>query len=485
MTEYQFKTEPYDHQREIWEASKDAEYYGLFMEMGTGKTKVCLDTIGYLSNKGEINAALILAPKGVYDNWVKKEIPAHMPGHEDMVIVRWQSNITKTFERELLKVLDPDQRDYTKFAMLIMNIEALSTEKGQKVSQLFVRNNPHCLVAVDESTLIKNRQAARTKAVVKLGAMAKYRRILTGSPVTKSPMDLYSQCDFLKKRALGYSSYYSFQSRYALLQRRNFGGRSFDQIVGFQNLDELTDSLQSFSSRVLKSECLDLPDKVYVQRDVQLHPEQKSAYEQMKKLALAKLENGELVSTSSVLTQLMRLQQIVCGSVTDDEGVVHSLKNYRVKALLNTLAETQGKVIIWARFRHDIQAIEKAIADEYGDDTVATYYGDTPQEKRQQIVDNFQNPDNSLTFFVGQPASGGYGLTLTEASTVIYFSNGYNLEHRLQSEDRAHRIGQTESVTYVDLVTKGTVDEKILKALLTKINIASVVLGEETPEWFK
>jgi SNF2 family DNA or RNA helicase len=203
----------------------------------------------------------------------------------------------------------------------------------------------------------------------------------------------------------------------------------------------------------------------------------------MKKLALAKLEDGELATTASVLTQIMRLQQICCGFLQPDEGEIQSLDNNRTDELLNILDETQGKVIIWASYTYDIKKIRDTLSEKYGEESVACYYGETPQDERQTIVEEFQDPENPLRFFVGQPRTGGYGITLTAANTVIYYSNSYDLEIRLQSEDRAHRIGQTNKVTYIDLVSPNTIDEKILIALKSKIDIAGQVLGEQARDW--
>jgi SNF2 family DNA or RNA helicase len=338
-------------------------------------------------------------------------------------------------------------------------------------------------MVVDESTTIKNRKATRTKNVMMLAKEAKYKRILTGSPVTKSPMDLYSQCAFLSPDALGFSSYYSFQGRYAVVQKRQFGQRAIQEIVAYRRLDELNQKLDQFSNRILKENCLDLPDKMYIRRDVALTDEQKRVYTQMKKLALAKLDNGELATTASVLTQIMRLQQICCGFLQPDEGEIQPIESNRLKELLEITEELQGKAIIWASYTHDIQQISSALRDRFGPEAVATYYGATPQDERQAIVNEFQDKDSPLRFFVGQPRTGGYGITLTAANTMIYYSNSYDLEIRLQSEDRAHRIGQDNKVTYIDLVSPRTIDEKILKALRGKINLAGKVLGEEAREW--
>ena len=420
---------------------------------------------------------LIVAPKGVYRNWYRSEIPKHMPEHISYKMACWNPTPRKAEKMEMDAMFNAvdDMR------ILIMNIEAFSTEKGQQFAKVFLRVTD-AFMAIDESTTIKTPTAKRTKAIVKIGKDARYRRIATGSPVTKSPLDLYSQCDFLGEDCLNYSSYYAFQARYAVLVERKMATHTFKQVVGYRHLDELKDKLDRFAFRVTKDECLDLPDKIYLRRDVELTSEQKKAYDQMKLMALSVLDEG-LVSTNNALTQLMRLHQIVCGYVKLDDGQELDLPNNRLSELMDLLAESDGKVIIWANYRKNIQDIKLAIQKEYGMTSVATYYGDTAAEDRQDIVDKFSDPKSELRFFVGNPTTGGYGLTLVSSHTVVYFSNSFDLEKRLQSEDRAHRIGQTEKVTYIDLIATNTVDEHIVKALRNKINIASAVLGEDIKGW--
>ena len=480
--DYEFKTKPFKHQADAIKESWFKEYYALFMEMGTGKSKVAIDNIGMLYERGFVNAALIIAPKGVYDNWVKGEIPTHLPDRIQRDVLRWEPKRTKGFAKRLEDFV---MEDFIGVKVFVMNIEALSTARGANTAGRFLVQNPENIVIVDESTTIKNRKAARTKNLQVLHKYAKYRRILTGSPITKSPMDLFSQCSFLEEKALGYNSYFAFQNRYAIVRQQKMGQRSFSEIVGYRRLDELNEKLTQFSKRVLKSECLDLPDKLYTKRYVALTDEQKRLYDQMKDMALAMLENGELATTTSVLTQIMRLQQISCGHFTPDVGETRSLDSNRLDELLNITEELQGKCIIWASYTHDIQRIYSALRDCFGPEAVALYYGDTAQDMRQDTVERFQDPNNPLRFFVGQPRTGGYGITLTAATTVIYFSNSYDLEIRLQSEDRAHRIGQSNPVTYIDLVSPDTLDEKILTALKNKVNLAETVLGEETRQWFQ
>ena len=475
--DYKFKTKPYDHQLKALDKSWDKKHYGYFMEMGTGKSKVLVDNMAMLYDKGKINGALIIAPKGVYNNWFTQEIPIHLSSHIKPKMVLWTASTSKAKDKEYQSLFETGYDLH----ILIMNVEALSTDKGRLFAGKFLRAH-RTLMAIDESTTIKNPTAKRTRAIVALGKEAHYKRILTGSPVTKSPLDLYSQCNFLHEDSLECTSYYSIRNRYAVMQNHNFGGRRVQLVHSYQRLDELADILKSFSYRVLKEECLDLPDKVYIKREVELSKEQKDAYATMKSAALAQLK-GKLATAPHVLTQMMRLHQITCGFLKNDDDSISDLKNNRIDSLLELLDEVEGKVIIWANYVHDVEKIVAKLCDEYGSETVVQYYGATSQEQREKAIKQFQNPKSKVKYFVGNPQTAGYGITLTEAGTVIYFSNGYDLEKRLQSEDRAHRIGQKKSVTYVDLIAPKTVDEKIVKALRNKIDIASQVMGEELKQW--
>jgi SNF2 family DNA or RNA helicase len=336
-------------------------------------------------------------------------------------------------------------------------------------------------MAIDESTTIKTPTAKRTKNIINLGKHAKYRRILTGSPITKNPLDLYTQCEFLDPYLLDFASYYSFRNRYAEMKTMHLRGRSIQVVSEFKNLGELSDTVKTFSERVLKEDCLDLPPKVFMKRYVTLTADQKKLYNQMKEQALAIL-NGKMTTTMTVLTQLMRLHQITCGHFTADDGSTQAVDSNRLNELMSVLDETEGKAIIWANYQLSVGEIIQRIIKEYGEDSYVHYYGLTSQEDRQNNIRKFQN-DPNCRFIIGTPQTGGYGITLTQAHTVIYYSNSYDLEKRLQSEDRAHRIGQKKTVTYIDLICEDTVDEKIVKALRDKINIASEVMGEELKNW--
>tara|TARA_R110002020_G_scaffold4749_7_gene20670 strand:- start:2998 stop:4473 length:1476 start_codon:yes stop_codon:yes gene_type:complete len=491
MEDYVYKTTPYQHQDQVLRASWQKINWAFFMEMGTGKSKVCIDTAAMLYEHGKIDTFVVVAPKGVYRNWANIEIPAHMPDRVmgDRTTAIWRPNPTKATRQELLALMQPAEG----FRILVMNVEALSTKKGQKFLEAVLKAS-RVLLTVDESTAIKSPKASRTKALIKVSSLATYRRILTGFPVTQSPLDLWAQCRFMDKSLLGDcgDNFFQFQYRYAVFNRRNVGSHSFNQIVGYRNLEKLSVLLKTFSSRVMKEDCLDLPSKIYVQRNVALSKDQDRIYHDLKEYALAHIEDAEFMTATNVMTQLLRMQQVLSGHTKSDSGEVIDIEDNRIAELMDCLKELDGKAIIWSRFRYDVKRIAAALAKEYGPQSVVTYFGDTSDDERSDAIERFQGSlglrglqHSEARFFVGNPQTGGYGITLTAAKTVIYFANSFDLAVRMQSEDRAHRIGQKEHVTYIDLIAEGTIDEQIVKALRDKMDIASVVMGEKLKDWLR
>ena len=471
---YKYKSKPFAHQKKALEMSWNKEVFAYFMEMGTGKSKVLIDNIAMLYNAGKINGALIVAPKGVYKNWFDSEIPNHMPDYIEKRVGLWRTDPKAKDLQPLFKV-------GAELHILIMNVEAFSTKKGIQFAEKFL-NSHKALMGIDESTTIKNPAAKRTKNIVYLKQFTKYRRILTGSPVTKSPLDLFTQCYFLDPYLLDQSSYYVFKARYAICRKINVSGRQVEIVVGYRNLPELSEKLKPFSYRVLKDDCLDLPGKTYMKRTVELTDEQKKVYKQMKQEAIAFL-NGKMVTSATVITQLMRLHQITCGHFKSNDGTVQDLKNNRITQLMDILEEVEGKAVIWAHYRHDIEKIVEAISKKYGEKTIVTYYGDTSTDDRQKAIDKIQDKNSPVRFIIGTTQTGGYGITLTGASTMIYYSNGYDLEKRQQSEARIDRIGQEKPMTYIDIIAEDTIDTKIVKSLRNKVNIATEIMGEELKAW--
>ena len=475
---YKFKTKPYGHQLDALEASWNKEVFAYFMEMGTGKSKVLLDNAAILYDKGEINALLLIAPKGVYKNWYDSEIPTHLPDHVDTNIVLWKtSDKSKKQQQPLNTLFKPGSH----LNILIMNVESFSSGNGSDFAYKFLASHPKSMVAIDEATTIKTPTSNRTKNILSLSKHCKYRRILTGSPVTKSPLDLYSQCQFLDPWLLDQQSYYTFKARYSICKKIQVNGRQVEIVVGYRNLGELSEKIKSFSKRILKEDCLDLPEKSYVKHYVELTKEQQKVYQQMKKEAIAFLD-GKMQSSATVMTQLMRLHQITCGHFTSDDGTIKDLPCQRLNELMDILEKIEGKTIIWSHYTHDVKRIIKEIKRVYGNDSVVDYYGQTDTDSRSKNIKKFQT-DDKCRFFVGTTHTGGYGITLTAGSNMIYFSNGYDLEKRQQSEARIDRIGQTKKMTYIDIMTQDTVDERIVKALRNKVNIANTIMDEGFKEW--
>ena len=456
--DYDFKTKPFDHQRKAFYMSRDKKAFALLMEQGTGKTKVIIDNAAYLYAKGEITSLVVIAPNGVHRNWLK-EIDIHMPDWCIRNSFYYSSGMNKKRIEEYDAVLGSSEC----LKIFTFNVEAFTSPKAIYYMQKILVSNKVMLV-VDESSRIKRPGAKRTKIITKFGKQADYKRIMTGTPVTKGPEDVYSQFKFLDSQVLGYDSFYSFRARYCVM-----GGFENKQIISYQNIDELTRNIEGHSFRVLKKDCLDLPAKIYQRHYVEMTPKQKKLYQTMKKSFVAELE-GNMIEAPEAITRLLRLQQILCGWFPS-EGSVTQIddKNPRIEALKEILSDIDSKVIIWARFKADLRAIERALGD-----LAVSYHGDVTTDAREVAVDRFQN-DPTIKYFIGQPQSGGIGLTLTAADYAIYYSNSFDLEQRMQSEDRCHRIGTKNNVTYIDIETRKSVDSKIIQALREKKNLADVI----------
>jgi len=468
MWKYPYKTTPYEHQRNALNESAEKTQWAYFMEMGTGKTKVTIDNMAYLFLQRKIMAALVIAPKSVYTNW-ESEIETHMPNVIKYKTYKW--NIDKPKDYHALSQLKD-------LKIFLINVEALSTKRGFDACVDYLRENKLNFVVLDESTTIKNRSAKRTKNILALQRLSHMRRILTGSPITKSPLDLYTQCQFLSPELLGFSSYLAFRNRYAEMTDIPVGSGRFISVPKYyKRLEELEQKLKQFATRIRKDQCLDLKPKVRQKRYIELEGESKKIYEKLRTNALAIVEDST-ISFSNKLTEIIKLHQVCNGFTKNDDGEILTLHKSKINALDEILEETDGKVIVWANYLYNIHEIIKFLEDKYGKESVVSIYGDIDVQKRKEAVDRIQT-DSKTRFLVGNPTTGGFGLTLTAVNTVIYYSNNYNLEVRMQSEDRAHRMGQKGTVVYIDIVAKGTLDEAIMKSLTSKGQIAAKTLGEE------
>lgn len=469
---FPFKTVPFQHQLQAFHFSKELVNFGLFMEQGTGKTKVLIDTAAYLFSQGgengPIDCLVVVAPNGVHSQWVTEQAPLHMPDFVPWKGAYYESSPNKVGRERLAEVMEYSDG----LKLITIHIESISSAKGESFLRTVLLKN-RCMMIVDESSKIKNPGAKRTKALISLAPLAAYRRIATGTPITQGVEDIYAQFQFLNPEILGHNSFFSFMHRYCVTQKVNFGGRHVNKIVGYQNVDELTDRVEGHTYRVRKDECLDLPDKFFVNYMVELTPKQQEQYNQLRKELYLELE-GQLITAPLAITNLLRLQQILSGFVPDPKtGAPIRLESNRVAATVNLINESSSKVIVWTKFKEDVEMLKEAL-DKEGIGYV-TYTGATPQHDRVDIISKFRtNPDTKV--FISNPKTAGTGLNLTCASTVIWYSADFSLENYLQANDRVHRIGQTNKVTYYQLQSPHTVDQKIYRALANKQNIADMIV---------
>ena len=484
------------HQLEAVQRMVGRRTYALFMEQGTGKTWTLLADLERLYAKGTVDAALVVAPNGVHLNWITREIPAHMEG--EIVARAWRSGAGAKYKRHLEKILDPRPEGFpVPLRILAVNIDALVTKSGYEFCERFL-NATKAVIIVDESGRIKNPDAGRTKALMRLRKKALGARIATGTPITKAPTDVFAQFEFLESGLLGTTSYRAFVAEYSdvlpashpLMQnmiRRN-PRAAYAQIIAknpdgsprYRNLDKLQQLIAPHSFRVLKKDCLDLPEKIYKTLPFELEPAQQRAYDKMDEEQRIELGDRTELPVSE-LAALVKLQQITSGFVNLPGGLGVQYVgegNPRLKALMDAVEDVEGKFVVWARFTEEIAAISEAMAA--AGIRAVSYYGATSRDDREAAVDGFQN-DPELRCFIGNAQAAGIGLTLTAGETVFYYSNSFDLDHRLQSEDRCHRIGTKNNVVYIDLVAEGTVDEKIARNLRRKKGVAALVLGDVLP----
>ncbi len=477
---------PWDHQRKAFLISRDKPAYAYFMEQRTGKTKVFIDNAAWLYREGKVRQALVIAPNSVKTNWVTDELPTHMPEYIPWAAAAWKSSPRKADQAALDRVLDTSAEE---MRWLVMNVEALSTPRGAKAAEDFVKAAP-TIVAVDESTRIKTPRSARTMAVVRLRKWAPYRRILTGTPATQGPLDLYSQFAFLDPDILGFGNFYGFRNHFAIM-----GGYGGKVIIAYQKLDHLQALIDPFSFRKTRDECFDIPPKGYQKLVVEMTPEQGRVYSDMRDKMRAEFEGGEVTATL-VLTQMLRLAQIAGGFVPPtpeyQDGaelirrpVARAIPggNPKIDALVELAGDVQGKMVVWARFRAEIAAAADALRAAHGDDAVVEFHGGVNDDDRVKARTAFQDPSSPVRFLVGQTETGGLGINLDQARTIAYLSNGFSLESRLQSEDRASSAAQKHSVAVVDIIAKDTVDVKVVGALRSKRDVSRVITGDAWKEW--
>jgi SNF2 family DNA or RNA helicase len=438
--------------------------------MGTGKTKTVLDLFSGYHLDAKVDRVLVVTKFSTRRNWAD-EIGIHCPIESDVMIL--DTTKAKAFEQ-----WNTDVDGRMKF--LIVGTESLAAGGAITLAQKFVDCSTRVGMVVDEAHMIKSHSAVRSANCVKLGRSASFKVIMTGTPVANGPMDVFMQFEFLDPNIIGIGDFYSFRNRYAVM-----GGFEGKQVIGYQNMEELIELISPFVYQVRKSDVLtELPPKIYQTREVKLNDEQKRLYKEIAKRDRA-VSGDQGITVKTVLERMLRLQEIAGGIITYErnpdlynpdkfsrnriEG-----KNPKIEELLAIAEENEVSTIVWCRFIPEIEMVSEALREKYGRDAVVEIYGAIEEDDRHHNVKElFQT--GKARFLVGNAATGGVGLNMTRAELVVYYSNSFSFTDREQSEDRAHRIGQTKSVTYIDIVAEGTVDATVTKALLEKKNVSEFV----------
>lgn len=505
--EFEWVSDPYNHQREWWSTIKDMPYFALEWEMGLGKSKTILDVCQWAYAKDELDALLVITLKGVHRKWIEKELPTHFPkGKWDGAF--WNPNVVDAGmwvgdnARSRKSLVESD-----KFAVASINFESVHRAKGLKFCERFLRSRKAAIV-IDESQHIKTPDAAVTKAAMKLGKLAERRWITTGTMSTGSTLDAWSQYSFLDPKIVNGMPYWAFKAEFAVEEQvgdKTFETWEYDKVtrksrkvekpvmtvVGFKNEDKLRQMLDPYRSRLLKEDCIDLPPKLYRMRSFEMTENMHRAYMQMSKEFLVELGGGRTMTASMAMVKLVRLQQIACGFVVPDDAdplaedipaIPLDARNPRTEALMEELEKVRGMGIIWSYKRYSLREIARAVREAYGDSSVVEYHGGVSDEDKARNLRLFQ--EEKVRWFIGNPQSGGTGIDLVQAQNMLYHDNSFNLALRLQSEDRFHRIGQVgSSCTITDLECLGTIDRPQLRALKDKRDIAAAVSGDILKSW--
>jgi hypothetical protein len=458
--EWQPRRAAFNHQKTALELAAGQKAFAYFMDMGTGKSKTLIDEMAELYACGEIERALIVAPAGVHYQWFEQQLVEHWP-----LALPMQSG----FVGQGAKNKWPEFNDDNQMTILCVNIDALMMRPMTNKLINFVKGHK-TLVAIDESQKIKNPQATRTTRCFELGEVASYRRILTGTPMAKGPEDYYAQFKFLDLGIIGVKSFAGFKRQYC-----EIGGFNGNSVIGYRNTEQLHQLIAPYSFRIEKSECLDLPPKLYQRVPIELGSEQRSVYLELKHQLLTELSDGSLITAEQAVQRILRLQQVVQGFLPREDGSFeeYDLSN-RIAALDDLVEAARSKVVIWCRFRHDINMLMERHKGQ-----AVRYDGATNQSEREIAKQAFMDEKSDIKLFISNAKAGGAGLNLAGAcDTVIYFSNSFSSLDRWQSEDRTHRIGTRGTVNYYDIVARGTIDTTILANLRRKKDITDMSLNE-------
>lgn len=459
QTELKYTTTPYQHQIDALESAWGKDAFAYFLEQGTGKSKIVVDETVNLIERGLINCVVVLAPNGVHANWEEQFVTHGPPNYS-----KWHIQVYKSQSNEKARLR---QEEHTrqiiqsgKVLVFLMNIESLSHDYATNYLHRILRARRSTYLCIDESHKIKTHSAKRTKMAIKLGELAKYRRIATGTEAEEGIHNLYSQMKFLDWKIVGFKFYTPFKNTFCIM-----GGYEMRQILGYRNQDLLAQKIAPYIFQKRKHECLDLPEKLYVTHHIDLTSEQETLYDRLENDLLTEVAEGVVVDTTHVLARMVKLQEVLCGHL-HYEDKMNKIPSNRAK-FVSEIVESAKKSIVFCRFVMDVQLVIEQLAI---DGMRAIGITGETKDRLEQI--NSWRADVGIKALVMTTSTGGTGLTLNESSNTIFYSNSYSSTDRLQAEDRNHRIGQSDHVTYHDIVVKGKLDSLILKMLKRKANMA-------------
>jgi hypothetical protein len=471
-SDYKYFRRPMEHQRRAFALSRDRETFGLFMEQGTGKTKVILDTAQWLFQNGKINCLVVVAwPNGVHRNWIDFEIPldVHKPYYAEFWSRNWKSSHRQIALNKFLCAPN------SCFKIFCMSVESL-TSKGARDFLLKVLTNHKCLFTIDQSASIKNPNAKRTKFLInKCSELAPYRRVMDGQPVAEGASELFSQFKFLDPWIIGHDTWTGFKAEYCKIG-------FFNEIIGYKNMEQLRQKIDGHSFRVRETECLDLPPRIYKQWSFDLKLDEYRIYDELKTMSITAFFKTDMpynedcehtLEEHNALVKNMRLQQISSGWWPKDKLIPIASPPSRLEALINLIESIKGqKALIFARFRADLALLQKHFGE-----LAVSYHGGVSEENRRTAKVKFQKDYRTL-YFLGQPRSAGLGHTLTAARHVIFYSNDHSLRLREECEKRAHRQGLKHRLMIWDLIAARTHDINIVRAFRAKKELANEILAD-------
>lgn len=454
-----WKVQPYNHQFQAIQRGYKRDGFGYLLDPGLGKTKIIIDEAQTHAMNKDITGVLVICTKSMIKTWVE-EIQFH--GHsKDWRIYEWTE--------KGIYVIQPSSEVEISLTWFIINVDNLNFPKGFDESYNFVLCH-EAMMVIDESTSIMNEKAQRTQAAFKIRAQAKYRRILTGC-YGDTPMAIYSQLYFLNPEIVYGWEFKTFRNHFC-----DMGGFKNRQIVGYKNQEELAAIIANNCFTITKEECLDIPPKIYQQRYITLSSDTRKVYNKLSTQLITSLSTvanqASTVYINMALTRTTKHRQCTGGMILDDNHTPVEVGDEKLKDLLHVIEEGPGKTIIWAEFRHEITRIKKALDDL--DRRVVIIQGDQSSAERKESIDSFEGP-NGAEFIIIQNDTGSEGITLNAANTVIFFTNSWKFRTRKQSEDRCHRIGQTKSVTYIDLLVEKSIDITIYNAVKAKKDIMELI----------